>query len=44
MQPLVIAEAIWVWVDLVTMRPRGIPKEILTGFEQIQPDNKLSKT
>ncbi|WP_446361485.1 acyl-CoA thioesterase [Coleofasciculus sp. G2-EDA-02] len=43
-QPLVIAEAIWVWVDLVTMRPQGIPKEILTGFEPIQPDNKLSNT
>lgn len=39
-QPLVIAEAIWVWVDLVAMRPRGIPKEILTNFEQIQLSNK----
>jgi acyl-CoA thioester hydrolase len=39
-QPLVIAEAIWVWVDLVAMRPRGIPQEILTSFEPIQSSNK----
>jgi len=43
-QPLVIAEAIWVWVDGVTMRPRGIPKEILTTFESIQPSDELSCT
>jgi len=34
-QPLVMAEAIWVWVDLVTMRPRGIPQEILRSFVSI---------
>ncbi len=33
-QLLVTAEALWVWVDAQTMRPRGIPKEILNIFEQ----------
>lgn len=29
---LVAAEALWVWVDLVTMRPKAIPPEILGTF------------
>lgn len=29
---LVTAEALWVWVDLETMRPRAIPKEISLTF------------
>lgn len=33
-QLLVTAEALWVWVDAETMRPKGIPKEILHSFEQ----------
>ncbi|MBE9126470.1 MULTISPECIES: acyl-CoA thioesterase [unclassified Coleofasciculus] len=33
---LVTAEVLWVWVDSQTMRPKGIPKEILENFKQIQ--------
>jgi len=29
---LVTAEALWVWVEVATMRPRPIPPEILTPF------------
>lgn len=32
-QLLVTAEALWVWIDLVTMRPRAIPKLLLEGFQ-----------
>ncbi|NMG09100.1 thioesterase family protein [Brasilonema sp. UFV-L1] len=32
---LVTAEALWVWVDPKTMRPRGIPKMLLEKFLQI---------
>lgn len=32
---LVTAEALWVWIDPIAMRPRPIPKEILLAFEQI---------
>jgi acyl-CoA thioester hydrolase len=32
---LVTAEALWVWVDLSAMRPRAIPDEILSTFEQL---------
>lgn len=39
-QPLVRAEAIWVWVDWVTMRPRGIPQEILRSFESIESSDQ----
>jgi acyl-CoA thioester hydrolase len=31
---LVTAEALWVWVDASTLRPRAIPKVILRAFEQ----------
>lgn len=29
---LLTAEALWVWVDLNTMRPKGIPQAILDTF------------
>lgn len=32
---LVTAEAVWAWVDVKTMRPRGIPREIVEVFERI---------
>lgn len=36
---LVSAEALWVWVDTVAMRPRAIPRQLLEAFEQAnQPD------
>lgn len=31
---LVTAEALWVWVEATTMRPRAIPKSIQEGFTQ----------
>ncbi|HEY9640339.1 MAG TPA: thioesterase family protein [Coleofasciculaceae cyanobacterium] len=31
---LVTAEALWVWVDAMTMRPRAIPEVILSAFAQ----------
>lgn len=34
---LVTAEALWVWVDATTMRPKAIPTEIITTFSQLQP-------
>lgn len=36
-QFLVTAEALWVWVDLATMRPKAIPRPILEAFEQVNP-------
>lgn len=30
---LVTAEALWVWVDLLTMRPKAIPAEVVETFE-----------
>jgi acyl-ACP thioesterase len=32
---LVAAEALWVWVDLITMRPKAIPPKILGTFEPL---------
>ena len=29
---LVTAEALWVWVDRIKMRPRPMPKEVLAAF------------
>ncbi len=39
---LVTAEVLWVWVDVDTMRPRGIPKEILDVFKQVSQPNAIS--
>ncbi|MCC5620333.1 thioesterase family protein [Nostoc sp. CHAB 5715] len=33
---LITAEALWVWVDVQTMRPRPIPSVMLDKFLQIQ--------
>lgn len=33
---VVTAEVLWVWVDAVTMRPKAIPKEFVTTYEQYQ--------
>ena len=33
---LVIAEAMWVWVEINTMRPRPIPSKLSDGFLQKQ--------
>lgn len=32
---LVTAEALWVWVDINTIRPKAIPNEILETFGQL---------
>lgn len=32
---LVTAEALWVWVDQITMRPKAIPNEIAETFGQL---------
>jgi acyl-CoA thioester hydrolase len=32
---VVTAEALWVWVDYTTMRPKAIPNEILETFGQL---------
>jgi acyl-CoA thioester hydrolase len=37
---LVTAEALWVWVDSKTMRPRPIPGVMVEKFLQIQQVNK----
>jgi len=34
---LVTAEALWVWVELASMRPKAIPKPILDLFGQLLP-------
>uniref|UniRef100_A0ACD5GVU7 Acyl-CoA thioesterase n=1 Tax=Desertifilum tharense IPPAS B-1220 TaxID=1781255 RepID=A0ACD5GVU7_9CYAN len=35
---LVMAEALWVWVDTTAMRPRVIPKEMIEAFDAyLQP-------
>ncbi|MCD8490365.1 MAG: acyl-CoA thioesterase [Desertifilum sp.] len=35
---LVMAEALWVWVDTTAMRPRAIPKEMIEAFDAyLQP-------
>jgi acyl-CoA thioester hydrolase len=31
---LVTAEALWVWVDARTVRPKPIPRQVLDAFEQ----------
>ena len=31
---LVTAEALWVWVDAITMRPKAIPSVLLQAFLQ----------
>lgn len=33
-QPIVTAEALWVWVDLATMRPARIPRDLLQIFTE----------
>ena len=30
---LVAAEALWVWVERTTMRPRPIPEVLIQGFQ-----------
>lgn len=35
---LLKAEALWVWVELVTMRPRAIPAEIIDVFKAQFPE------
>jgi acyl-CoA thioester hydrolase len=37
---LVTAEALWVWVDMVAMRPRAIPSEIFETFGQLVSQNQ----
>ncbi|MBO0349395.1 acyl-CoA thioesterase [Phormidium pseudopriestleyi FRX01] len=33
---VVTAEVLWVWVDAVMMRPKAIPKEFITAYEEYQ--------
>jgi len=39
---LVSAEALWVWVDLTTRRPRAMPAEILDSFQALIADTQPS--
>lgn len=39
---LVIAESMWVWVEINTMRPRPIPSKLLDGFLQRQHSEATS--
>jgi acyl-CoA thioester hydrolase len=39
---LVTAEALWVWVDVTSMRPKGIPNVLLNTFVQQQPSKFAS--
>ena len=41
---LVTAEALWVWVDTQTMRPRTIPKQLLDAFEQAFQPQGVNQT
>lgn len=41
---LVTAEALWVWVDTVAMRPRAIPRQLLEAFEQANQPDTASRT
>lgn len=41
---LVSAEALWVWVDIVAMRPRVIPHQLLESFEQANQPNTANRT
>ncbi|NJN59159.1 MAG: acyl-CoA thioesterase [Leptolyngbyaceae cyanobacterium SL_5_9] len=34
---LLKAEALWVWVDAIAMRPRAIPDSLMTAFGQLTP-------
>lgn len=42
-QLLVTAEALWVWVDLKTMRPKAIPDPLIDLFDQLQQTSENSK-
>ncbi len=33
-EPLVTAEALWVWVDALSMRPKAIPAEMIAAFHR----------
>ncbi|HEY9902039.1 MAG TPA: thioesterase family protein [Candidatus Sericytochromatia bacterium] len=43
-QLLVTAEALWVWVDSKTMRPRAIPRQLLDAFEQANQPDMINQT
>jgi acyl-CoA thioester hydrolase len=43
-QLLVTAEALWVWVDIKTMRPKAIPGLIIEAFEQASLPNFINST
>lgn len=43
-QLLVLAEALWVWVDIKAMRPRAIPSQLLDVFEQVNQPNIIGQT
>jgi acyl-CoA thioester hydrolase len=34
---LLKAEALWVWVDAIAMRPRAIPDSLIAAFGQLTP-------
>lgn len=40
---LVTAEAVWVWIEGRSMRPRPIPTELLIGFGHAPRDSSLSE-
>ncbi|MEO8893381.1 MAG: thioesterase family protein [Coleofasciculaceae cyanobacterium] len=41
-QILVTAEALWVWVDIKTMRPKAIPHPLIEAFEQANSPNMIN--
>lgn len=36
---IVTAEALWVWVNVASMRPQAIPTEVLEAFHQMMSDD-----
>lgn len=40
---LVTAEALWVWVNMTTMRPQQIPDDMIAAFGQPSQVNKSSR-
>ena len=41
---LVTAEALWVWIDMATMRPRPIPGVLLEAFQEVTNDERPTTT
>jgi acyl-CoA thioester hydrolase len=40
---IVTAEALWVWIDIATKRPKAIPDQILETYGQVTSQNQRQK-